>query len=85
MSTAPLSSVKALVFDVFGTVLDAHASLRRQLQQRATADGLGQDASALFDQFTMDWYAGQYRSGLRSARASSSAMWRLMLTTLLVA
>lgn len=43
MSTAanPLAGVKALLFDVFGTVVDWEGSVHRQLGERVQQDGIG--------------------------------------------
>jgi hypothetical protein len=44
---SPLSGVRALLFDVFGTVVDWQGSVLRQLEERVQEDGLG--TSLLFD------------------------------------
>jgi 2-haloacid dehalogenase len=47
--TAGLSSVKALVFDVFGTVVDWRASVAREVNALANAKGVKVDGAAFAD------------------------------------
>src|SRR6516165_5718821 len=49
-----VSSVKALVFDVFGTVVDWRTSITREVDELATRNGLRVDA----EKFADAWRAG---------------------------
>ncbi|SCV67469.1 BQ2448_5080 [Microbotryum intermedium] len=60
MSPSPLLGVEALLFDVFGTVVDWQGSVHRQLQQRVKDDGLDVGSIDLL-QFTKEWRAGYMR------------------------
>ncbi|KAM0754676.1 haloacid dehalogenase [Meredithblackwellia eburnea MCA 4105] len=53
----PLTAVKALCFDVFGTVVDWEGSVSKQLKSRADADGIS-TTSGIILQLTRDWRAG---------------------------
>ncbi|HZB92501.1 MAG TPA: haloacid dehalogenase type II [Stellaceae bacterium] len=77
-------SVKALVFDVFGTVVDWRGSLIRELEQLARAKGLALDAARFADA----WRAG-YQPAMQRVR-SGELPWtriddlhRMILDTLL--
>lgn len=56
--------IKALVFDVFGTVVDWRGSLIRELEALARAKGLRLDAARFAD----DWRAG-YRPAMQRVRS----------------
>ncbi|SCZ93819.1 BZ3500_MvSof-1268-A1-R1_Chr6-3g08906 [Microbotryum saponariae] len=60
MSTSPLLGVEALLFDVFGTVVDWQGSVHRQLQERVKQDEIELGSIDLL-QFTKQWRAGYMR------------------------
>ncbi|KAL8286491.1 hypothetical protein RQP46_004508 [Phenoliferia psychrophenolica] len=59
-ASTSLSGVKALLFDVFGTVVDWEGSITRHLVQRVKADGLVADEPKMLT-FTRTWRAGYMR------------------------
>lgn len=78
-------SVKALVFDVFGTVVDWRSSITREVEALARVKGLSLDAAQLAD----DWRAG-YQPAMQRVR-SGELPWkriddlhRMILNDLLV-
>jgi 2-haloacid dehalogenase len=67
--TAPLVSpvrVRALVFDIFGTVVDWHGSVRREVAGEAAKRGLVLDAA----RFASDWRAG-YAPAMQAVRTGA--------------
>ena len=60
---AQASGVKALVFDVFGTVVDWHGSVAREVRELAKAKGLRLNAA----KFATAWRAG-YRPAMDRVR-----------------
>jgi 2-haloacid dehalogenase len=63
MPDDPAQSVKAFVFDVFGTVVDWHGSLLRELAALGSATGITADWEA----FVADWRRG-YRPAMQRVR-----------------
>ncbi|KAK4053496.1 hypothetical protein OIV83_001663 [Microbotryomycetes sp. JL201] len=60
MSSKPLSGVKALLYDVFGTVVDWQGSVHRQLEQKCERNGVASGSLDLLD-FTRQWRRGYLR------------------------
>ncbi|ORY73246.1 HAD-like domain-containing protein [Leucosporidium creatinivorum] len=60
MAPSPLAGVKALLFDVFGTVVDWQGSVHRQLVARAQGDSIQLGEIDLLV-FTKEWRAGYMR------------------------
>ena len=88
MTTAPsadISNVKALTFDVFGTVVDWHGSVAREVRALAAAKGLRVSAV----KFTKAWRAG-YRPAMDRVRSGDlpwtkiDVLHRMILDELLV-
>ena len=79
-----LVSVEALVFDVFGTVVDWHGSIVREMQAMAVARGMTIDGAA----FAAAWRDG-YQPAMQRVRVGElpwmriDALHRLILETLL--
>ena len=69
MTSPPPSAVRALVFDVFGTVVDWRASIAREVAQIAEARGAQVDGGGFADA----WRAG-YQPAMRRV-ASGEAPW----------
>jgi 2-haloacid dehalogenase len=65
-------SVKALVFDVFGTVVDWRSSIMREVEALARVKGLRLDAA----QFADDWRAG-YQPAMQRVRSGELAWTRI--------
>ncbi|KAM0788539.1 hypothetical protein ACM66B_001667 [Microbotryomycetes sp. NB124-2] len=60
MSDRPLDGVKALLYDVFGTVVDWQGSVHRQLVHKCERDGLKIPSEDLLE-FTQTWRRGYLR------------------------
>ena len=60
MSTPDFSNIKALLFDVFGTVVDWQGSVHRLLEKRAKSEGIELGDIDLLN-FTQQWRAGYMR------------------------
>ena len=85
-STRPeLDSVKALVFDVFGTVVDWRTSVAREVEELMTRKGLTVDGAKFADA----WRAG-YRPGMDRVRTGKlpwtklDALHRMILDKILI-
>jgi 2-haloacid dehalogenase len=84
-SGAPMSSIKALVFDTFGTVVDWRASVTQEVEQLAKRKGLKIDAAKFAD----SWRAG-YGPSMNRVRTGElpwtklDALHRMILDKLLV-
>ena len=63
---SPVASVKALVFDTFGTVVDWRTSVTQEVEQLARKKGLTVDGAKFADA----WRAGTARAWTASERAS---------------
>ncbi|MDA0596485.1 MAG: haloacid dehalogenase type II [Chloroflexi bacterium] len=70
MSEAPYGHVKALVFDVFGTVVDWRGSIIREIRATGKTNGVDGDWEAFADR----WRAG-YHDGMNAFR-SGEAEWK---------
>lgn len=68
-SPNPLASVKALLFDVFGTVVDWEGSISQHLKHRVEKDRLQADDATLLE-FTRTWRAGYMRRTREIARGA---------------
>ena len=64
-----LSAVKALTFDVFGTVVDWHGSVAREVRALALKKRLRVNAV----KFTREWRAG-YRPAMDRVRSGPNAV-----------
>jgi 2-haloacid dehalogenase len=71
-STSPFDSVKALVFDVFGTVVDWRASVASEVEQLARRTGVTVDGAKFADM----WRAG-YGPGMNRVRTGELPWTRL--------
>jgi 2-haloacid dehalogenase len=84
-SGSPMSSINALVFDTFGTVVDWRASVTQEVEQLAKRKGLKIDAAKFAD----SWRAG-YGPSMNRVRTGElpwtrlDALHRMILDTLLV-
>ena len=84
-SNAEVSSIKALAFDVFGTVVDWHGSVAREVRALAASKGLRVNAV----KFTKAWRAG-YRPAMDRVRSGDlpwtkiDVLHRMILDELLV-
>lgn len=85
MSSKDIRAVKALVFDVFGTVVDWRSSIIRELETFGRAKGIAADWTALAD----DWRAG-YMPSMNRVRtgelpwATIDELHRITLDALLI-
>jgi len=61
----PNSQIKALVFDVFGTVVDWRSSISRQAAEIGAKHGVEAD----WNKFADDWRAG-YGAGMAKVNSS---------------
>ena len=64
---AEVSGIKALTFDVFGTVVDWHGSVAREVRELARAKGLRVNAA----KFAKEWRAG-YRPAMDRVRSGEA-------------
>ncbi|MES2563924.1 MAG: haloacid dehalogenase type II, partial [Pseudomonadota bacterium] len=83
--TSASTSIKALTFDVFGTVVDWHGSVAREVRSLAVAKGLRVNAV----KFTRAWRAG-YRPAMDRVRSGDlpwikiDALHRMILDEVLI-
>src|SRR3954471_19456314 len=83
--SAAVANIKALTFDVFGTVVDWHGSVAREVRALAAAKGLRVNAV----KFTKAWRAG-YRPAMDRVRRGDlpwtkiDVLHRMILDELLV-
>ncbi|KAH8091352.1 haloacid dehalogenase [Cristinia sonorae] len=69
-----LDDVEALIFDVFGTVVDWRGSVSRQLSQRhELPDHILEDTATDWDAFTLEWRQGYYKHTRSVAEGGSGS------------